>query len=168
MLEIQKHLFLFFSLLMFSFYGIAQNSASASFTASVKIVEPISVQTTENMNFASIDARNGGSVILNPDHTREAIGGVLLDNASNVSAAVFEVKGQNGYSYNIDLPEGSFRMVNGANEIVVKDFEMSTSSATLNSDSQVISLGATLYIEPGQKPGIYSTPSPIEIMVSYN
>ncbi|GGG42051.1 DUF4402 domain-containing protein [Christiangramia forsetii] len=153
---------------MISFSGICQNSASASFTASVNIIEPISIETTSNMNFASIDARNGGSVILNPDHTRITTGDVRLENAASVSAAVFEVRGQNGHSYNISVPTGEFKMTNGTNEIVIKDFLTDFKAGSKNSDTQTISLGATLQIEPEQMPGHYTTSSPIEITVSYN
>lgn len=167
MLSDLKFLWIFSILLLISISGMGQNSASATFTASVNIIEPISIKTTSNMSFASIDAGNGGSVILKPDHTRIATGDVSLDNAGNVSAAMFEVKGQNGYSYNINIPAGSFRMVNGTNELILKDFNTSSNS-TLTSDSQFISLGATLEIAPEQMPGLYTTPSPIEITVSYN
>lgn len=146
----------------------AQANASASFSASVTIIEPIEIQTTSEMNFASIDAGTGGSVILNPDNTRNTTGDVRLDNAANVSAAIFEVKGQKGYSYHINIPEGSFNMVNGLEKIVIKDFNTSSRNSSLNSGAQIISLGATLEIEPGQKPGLYITPTPIEITVSYN
>lgn len=157
-----------FSLLIISINSYGQNSASANFTAIVNIVEPISIQTTANMNFASIDARNGGTVILNPDHSRVTTGDVQLDNSNNVSAATFEVKGQNGYSYNINIPQGSFSMTNGSEEIILRDLHATTRSNTLNSDRQIISIGASLDIEPNQEPGVYITPTPIEIMVSYN
>lgn len=145
-----------------------QQSATASFTASVNIIEPIAIETTSNMNFASIDARQGGSVILNPDNTRTSTGDVLLDAATNVSAAVFEVKGQNAYSYNINLPTGEFRMLNGASEIIIKDFKANFETGTISTDAQTIRLGATLQIDPEQKPGLYITSSPIEVTINYN
>lgn len=147
---------------------LGQNSASATFTASATIIEPIEVQTTSDMNFAEIDARNGGTVILNPDNTRSAFGDVQLKSSSAVSAAVFEVKGQNGYSYSINIPTGDFTMINGSKQINLKDFTVNTDSSTLNSDSQVIRMGATIEIEPDQEPGRYITPTPLEITVSYN
>lgn len=147
---------------------MSQHSASASFTASVNIIEPISIKNTSNMNFASVDARNGGTVTLNPDHTRTTTGDVYLDNAANVSAAMFEVKGQNGYSYSIHVPKGSFAMTNGLSEITIKDFNINSYKSSMTKEAQSISLGATLEIEPDQKPGIYTTSSPIEITVSYN
>ena len=145
-----------------------QNSASANFTASVTIIEPIEIQTTSDMNFAEIDARNGGIVVLNPNNTRTAFGDVRLKSSSSVSAAVFEVKGQNGYSYDINIPKGDFTMINGSKQIYLKDFTVNTDSNTLNSDSQIVRMGATIEIEPDQDPGIYMTPTPLEITVSYN
>ncbi|MDR5590218.1 DUF4402 domain-containing protein [Christiangramia sp. SM2212] len=168
MLMRRNIIFTFFIILFVSIYSFGQNSASATFTASVNIVEPISIQTTANMNFASIDARNGGTVILNPDHSRISTGDVQLDNSANVSAATFEVNGQNGYSYNINISQNSFRMVNGTSEIVIRDFNTNSNKSTLNSDSQTINVGATLDIQANQEPGLYTTPTPIEIMVSYN
>ena len=168
MLNGQKHIILFFVLQFFSFLGISQHSASASFTASVNIIEPISLKNTSNMNFASVDARNGGTVTLNPDHTRTTTGDVYLDSDANVSAAIFEVRGQNGYSYNIHVPSGSFSMTNGSSEITLKDININSDDSSITNDVQTLSLGATLEIEPGQKPGIYTTPAPIEITVSYN
>lgn len=162
-----KFIWILSFLLPISVSGIGQNSASANFTASVKIIEPISIKTTSNLNFASIDAGNGGSVILKPDHSRMVTGDVSLDNVGNASAAVFEIKGQNGYSYTINIPTGSYSMVNGTDELILKDFNTSSNSA-LTSDYQIITLGATIEIEAGQKPGLYTTPSPIEITVSYN
>ncbi|MCB7480124.1 DUF4402 domain-containing protein [Christiangramia sediminis] len=162
-----KILLIFSILCMISGQGFGQYSASANFTASANIIEPVSIRTTSNMNFANIDAGNGGSVILKPDHTRSTTGDVRLDNTANVSAATFEVNGQNGYAYTINIPTESFRMLNGTDELVLKNFNTGTISV-LTSDSQTISLGATLEVAAAQKPGLYTTPYPIEITVSYN
>lgn len=52
----------------------AQASATASFTASATIIQPIGITTTANMNFAHIDAQEGGAVILTPQNTRFTTG----------------------------------------------------------------------------------------------
>jgi len=169
MLKARKILFLIIlGILIVPLKGIGQNSATASFTASVKIIQPIEIQITSEMNFASVNARQGGSVILNPDNTRTAIGDVRLDAATNVSAAIIEVKGQNGYSYTINLPNKEFSMVNGSSQIILKDFKANYESGSISLDNQTIRLGATLQINPEQKPGVYVTPSPIEVTISYN
>lgn len=56
----------------------AQASATANFTASATIIQPITLTTTSNMNFASIDAKIGGQIILTPDKACTSSGGVVL------------------------------------------------------------------------------------------
>lgn len=157
---------LFFLLLFGTTEGFSQ--ATASFTASVTIIEPIEITTTSNMNFASIDAKNGGAVILNPDNTRSTIGTVELADGAGVSAATFQVKGQRGYTYNISLPEGPHLLTNGTENIVLKDFTQSVGSADLADGSQVIRVGATLEVKGKQTPGLYTSPAPIQVTVNYN
>lgn len=157
-----------FFLGLFPFWGFAQRSASASFTASVTIIEPLEIQNTADMNFASIDARNGGTVTLNPDNTRSRSGDLMLDDAATVSAATFEIKGQNGHSFDLSLPKGRYVLVNGTDQIGIRDFTSDLTSKHLVSGSETVRLGATLEIGPQQKPGVYTSPAPIEVTVNYN
>ncbi len=154
-------------ILTFGLSGVAQKSASASFTASVTVISPIEIQTISNMNFASIDARKGGTVVLRPDNTRQSNGSVVLDNSAGLSAATFQVKGQDAFSFDIDLPKGSHTLINGNQSIVIKDFT-SNFKPVLNDGHQTINLGATLEINPDQKPGIYNSASPLQVTVNYN
>ncbi|WP_298526034.1 DUF4402 domain-containing protein [uncultured Christiangramia sp.] len=147
---------------------VAQNSATATFTASVNIIEPITLTTTRNMHFADIDAQNGGQVILNTDDSRTATGGAILKKSGNATAANLQVKGQKGYSYSVQIPVQNVRITNGSSEIILKDFKTEIDSNTLNQDSQIIKVGATLDMQPGLDPGYYSTSTPIAVVVSYN
>ncbi|MDX1543198.1 MAG: DUF4402 domain-containing protein [Christiangramia sp.] len=158
----------FFLFLLLSYSGYSQRSATATFTASVTVIEPIEIHTTSEMNFASIDARNGGTVILKPDNTRTGIGDVFLGDASGVSAAAFEINGQSGYSFNLSLPEGAFILVNDKENIIIKDFTSDLKTRNLVAGTQIVRLGATLEISSNQGPGVYSSPTPIEITVNYN
>ncbi|PTX43131.1 uncharacterized protein DUF4402 [Christiangramia gaetbulicola] len=153
---------------MFPAWLMGQNSATASFTASVTVIEPIEVKTTSHMNFANIDAREGGTVILHPDNTREAIGSVNLESNSEVSAAVFEVNGQNGYSYDIALPESSYILTNGSENITIKDFQSDFSSGNFSGSSQNVRVGASIYINPDQEPGVYTSQTLLQVTVNYN
>ena len=153
--------------LIISFSGLAQNSASATFTASVTVISPIEINTISNMNFASIDARKGGTVILRPDNTRASNGSVVLDNSTGLSAASFLVKGQDAFSFDIALPKGSYTLKNGDQSITIKDFT-SDFNPVLNDGRQTINLGATLEINPDQKPGTYNSSTPLQVTVNYN
>ncbi|MGY5850368.1 DUF4402 domain-containing protein [Salegentibacter sp. F14] len=146
----------------------AQASATASFKASATIIEPIGITTTSNMNFANIDARNGGTVILKPDNTRSATGGLELKEASNVSAATFLVTGQQGYSFNISLPQGSHELRNGGEAMALQDFTAELEQNVLGNGPALLKVGASLYVNPNQEPGVYNTVADLQVTVNYN
>ncbi|MDT0676955.1 DUF4402 domain-containing protein [Autumnicola musiva] len=146
----------------------AQTSATANFTASVTIVEPIAISTTSNMNFASIDAKSGGEVTITPGDARLTSGGVELKDATGASAASFEVKGQKGFTYSISLPENEQILTNGSESIIIKNFVSDFTSGSLADGSHVIKVGATLDIAPNQIPGIYRSSGAMPVTVNYN
>ncbi|HSM63398.1 MAG TPA: hypothetical protein VK833_05620, partial [Gillisia sp.] len=53
-----------------TYSAMAQSSATANFTASATIIQPITITTTADMNFANIDASSGGRIILTTENTR--------------------------------------------------------------------------------------------------
>jgi len=164
-----KHLVLIFSLIILSFStdGIAQ--ATAIFTASVTIIQPIGITNTANMNFANLDAKSGGVVILGPDNTRKSEGNVELADGSTVSAATFEVTGQADYTYSITLPDSDHVLTNGIDDILIRDFTSSLKDqGSLADGSQTLSVGASLDINPNQTPGNYTSPGGFNITVNYN
>ncbi len=147
----------------------AQTSASASFTASATIIQPIGITTTSNMNFANLDAKSGGAVILTPDNTRFSTGDVALANNSNVSAAAFEVTGEAGFAFSISLPENEYVLSNGTENMIIKDFTSSLAEGgTLAGGSKTVRVGATLKVNPNQTPGVYNSPNPLSVTVNYN
>lgn len=157
-----------FSLLA-STMGYAQTSASATFTATVTIVEPIGITTTSNMNFARIEAGEGGRVILAPDNTRTAWGGVHLTHGETGTAASFEVVGNDGFTYDLSLPQGDLILRSGDQEIVIRDFQSDLiGSGTLTGGSQTVRVGATLEVNPNQTPGRYTSEGGFQVTVNYN
>lgn len=120
------------------------------------------------MNFADVDARKGGKVVLSPNDTRTSIGDVLLKSSAGVSAARFEVYGHDEFSYDIDVPQGEYLLSNGENAITIKDFIYETSSDHLKNGKQVIKLGATLEINANQNPGKYISQEALQVTVAYN
>ncbi len=170
-LETMKNLIIIFGILVLNAFSSVQSqtTATANFTASVTIVQPITLITTSDMNFANIDAKNGGQIILTPDNTRISTGGVELAGAENLSAATFMVSGQSGYTYDISLPDDTYTLTNGIESMVINNFTSSSSNGNLIADeSQIIRVGATLNVNPNQTPGFYSTPAPLNVTVNYN
>lgn len=149
--------------------SLCHGQATANFTASVTIIQPIEITTTSQMDFASLDAQTGGEVVLTPDNQRRATGGVILAEGGAVSAATFKVTGEPGLSFNISLPNSSHILTNGNENIIIRDFESSMNSTeSLGSGTKEFSVGATLDIEGGQDPGFYSSTVPLAVTVNYN
>jgi hypothetical protein len=164
-----KRLALLFSLIFLSFPTDGMAQATATFTASVTIIQPIGITNTANMNFANLDAKSGGAVILGPDNTRKSQGGVELADGNTVSAATFEVTGQAGYTYSITLPNSDHVLTNGTDNIIIRDFTSSLiNEGSLALGSQTLRVGASLDINPNQTPGIYTSPGGFNISVNYN
>ncbi|MGM1054434.1 MAG: DUF4402 domain-containing protein [Bacteroidota bacterium] len=166
-----KNLIVLFGIFVLNaFSGVqAQTSATANFTASATIIQPITITTTSDMNFANIDAKDGGQIILTPESTRTGSGGIVLAGAENLSAATFIISGQSGYTYDISLPDDTYTLTNGIESMVINNFTSSSGNGNLIADeSQIIRVGATLNVNPNQTPGFYSTPAPLNVTVNYN
>ncbi|GHA31098.1 hypothetical protein GCM10007103_10800 [Salinimicrobium marinum] len=155
--------------MVLSFSVKGQTSATASFTASVTIIQPIGITTTSNMNFANLDAKDGGAVILTPENTRISTGGVSLEDDATVSAAAFEVTGEEGFAFSITLPENDYILTNGSESMIIKDFTSSLAEGgSISGGSRTVRVGATLDVHPNQTPGIYNSPAPMNVTVNYN
>lgn len=166
---IQKIKLAFLFILLGTGLGVAQTSASASFTASVTIIQPIGITTTSQMNFANVDAQQGGAVVLSPDNTRSATGGVVLDDASQVSAAAFEITGEEDFTFSITLPQEEYVLSNGTEEMIIKDFTSNLANqGQLAGGATTVRVGATLNVNPNQKPGVYTSPGAMNVTVNYN
>lgn len=159
--------------LLLLFFGnaavYAQTSASAGFTASVTIVEPIGISTAANMNFANVDARDGGSIVLSPDNTRSKQGDVGLEDGSQVSAAAFEITGEEDFAFSISLPEEEYVLTNGTEDMIIRDFTSNMAAqGQLGHDATIVRVGATLDVNPNQTPGVYTSPTAMNVTVNYN
>ena len=147
----------------------SHTSATASFTASATIIQPIGITTTANMNFANIDAQQGGSVILTPQSTRFTTGDVEVAAGDDSSAASFQVTGQPGLAYSIIVPSQSYILSNGVEEMILENFTSSLNGDGLLAEGkQAFNLGATLKVKSGQTPGYYTSPTPMDVTVIYN
>lgn len=164
-----KSLQLLLMAFIFSAAALGQTQATATFTASVTIVEPIGITNTSDMNFAAVDAKTGGTIVLTPDNDRFAFGGVQLADGSNVSAASFQVTGQHGFSFSVSLPQGEYLLTNGSQNIVLRDFTSNVEGAgNLTSGTSEFRIGATVDIEPGQISGTYRTIAALPVTVHYD
>jgi hypothetical protein len=165
-----QKLFVILSIL-FSAQGFAQVSASAVVNTVVRVVEPITIQKSLDLNFGNVlSSYNPGSLILSPDGTRTAVG-VQISNAvqGEVSPAQAVVThGNNDYS--ITLPD-SFILYNQRNPnqtILINQFKVEPFIYSGIEGADILRIGATLNLEANQIPGLYTNSTGFSVTVTYN
>lgn len=157
------------SLFIIVLFGISHAQATASFKASATIIQPIGITNVSNLNFAEVDAKAGGEIILTPEETRLVSGNSTLGDGSSVTAAAFEVTGDQNFTYSITLPLDSYKLTNGPESMVIKDFTSNQGAvANLAGGRSLFKIGATLEINSQQSPGKYSSTTPMNVTVNYN
>ncbi|MVT07639.1 DUF4402 domain-containing protein [Chitinophaga tropicalis] len=151
--------------------AFAQETATA--TATATIVTPIAITKTADMNFGNVAVQSttGGTVVLPPSATptRTTTSGVTLPaTVGTVTAAAFDVTGEDGYTYSITLPS-SVTITSNSNSMTVNAFTSSPSgTGTLTSGAQTLYVGATLVVGAAQAAGTYVSTTPFNVTVNYN
>lgn len=149
----------------------AQESATATVTAT--IVTPISISKTVDMNFGNIAVQSttGGTVVLGTNGTRSTTGGVTLPaTAGTVTAAEFAIGGQGTYTYTITLPSSDISLSDGSSHTMVVNTFVSNPATTgqLTAGAQTLKVGATLTVAAAQAAGTYTSGTPFTVTVNYN
>lgn len=157
------------ALLGFTTGSFAQVSATA--TATATIVAPITIVKTVDMNFGNVAASTvAGTVILAPAGTRTFTGGVRLPVVpGTVTAASFDVTGEGANTYAITLPSSAISLADASSHTMSVDVFTSTPSTTgtLTSGAQTITVGGTLHVGATQAPGVYTSGN-FTVTVNYN
>jgi hypothetical protein len=148
----------------------AQQTASAY--ASATIVTPISITPANDLDFGNIAVPPsiGGTVVIRPNGSRSATGGVVLPaNSGNPAAAEFNIEGEEGFVYDIILPEGPLTLSSGSGTMTITGFTSDpVNTGQLSSGGQLLHIGATLYVSPAQPVGTYISATPFSITMNYN
>lgn len=149
----------------------AQETASA--TATATIVTPIAITKVVDMNFGNVAVQSttGGTVVLSPAGARTPSGGVTLPtNNGTVAAASFTVTGVATYSYSITLPSTDLTITSGSNTMIVNNFTSNPSgpNGLLTAGTQTLRVGATLNVNAAQPAGTYVSGTPFDVTVNYN
>ena len=149
-------------------YALAQNTDTKPANANARIITPISLAKTADMNFGDVVASGAlGTVILTPAGARSTTGGASLGSATGVTAAAFTVSGQGSATYAITLP-ASTSVTSGANSMTVNAFTSNPSGtgALSAGGSQNLTVGGTLNVGASQATGTYT--GTFNVTVTYN
>lgn len=158
-------------LMGFGLNANAQSTDVAQATAAARIISPITITKTADMNFGIIaaDASTAGTVILATDNTRTpSVVTLPPTSTGTVSPAVFTVTGESGFAYVITLPTSPVVLThtNGTDVMTATAFN-SDGGTTLSSSSFTLKVGATLNIGANQASGTY-TSEDFDVTVNYN
>lgn len=149
--------------------SISTASADAiSANATATVIVPITITESQALDFGSMAAGTGGTVVIATDGSRTGTGAVVLSSMAVGQQGIFAVAGQLNYTYAITLPTTDQTLIKGADSMVVNTFVSNPSgTGTLDgTGAQNISVGATLTVGSAQVPGVYSGTYPIS--VEYN
>jgi hypothetical protein len=135
----------------------AAGSATATASAFAKVITPIAITKTADLNFGTIISGPAGNVTVSPAGIENATGATVLNPNPNVSAALFSVTGEPSTAYSIALPS-SISITNGAQSMTVSAFTSNpTPGGVLSAGgSQALQVGATLAVATNQAIGNYS------------
>lgn len=143
-----------------------QNQDTASASASVEIVEAITITTVNNLHFGDVVAgATAGTVVVTDAGVRSATGGVTLGQDTDVAPATFTVTGDADGTYTIALPS-STTITSGADNMTVDVFTSNPDgTGTLPGGTATLSVGATLNVGDSQPSGTYT--GTFDVTVAY-
>jgi hypothetical protein len=129
----------------------------------VTLAQPLEVEETQSMHFGSILARNGGTVVVDPDSGDLTWSGVTIFDSTSGEKGIFKVTGIGGRQVNITIPNNSTTLtrVGGTETMKVTNIKLNTSKITLpdvsfDEASEYFSVGGTLTVGANQASGTYS------------
>jgi hypothetical protein len=156
--------------------ALAQSSASQSTTASVKIVQPISLAKNANLAFGTVVKPSSGSntvTISNASDTPALTGGgdASLASASTTSRAAYTVTGEGGQTFNISVPASVTMTRSGGSETLSVTLTPSAASGTLSgafgaAGTQTFTVGGAFTVASTTLSGNYS--GSFSTTVAYN
>jgi hypothetical protein len=149
----------------------AQMSAQQTVSATATIVKPISLEVITPLAFGNIIPNETGTVQITP-------AGVVIETGAEIaqgqkglqSAAVFNVRGENDYTYAITLPrENDVILLNVDNGYIMPVTNFNHDNITLpklTNGSDSFKVGATLHVLGTQPAGKYT--GVFTVKVNYN
>jgi hypothetical protein len=149
---------------------IAQTSATATNNASCTIIAPIGITAGQDLMFGDI-IKGAGNVTVTPLDIRSTDNNDLNygGGQGTIQAANFTVSGEVGYTYAITLPANDVVKLSllDATDMSVNNFtSIPSETGTINPESNIVKVGATLTVAATQDSGDYT--GTFDVTVAYN
>jgi hypothetical protein len=141
-------------------------AVSSVATVNVKVTRFLSMINTDAMNFGEVSINSvSGAVTINSDGTREAAGGVRINNRSPHSLAKFVIEGAQYADYSVSF-SNEVVMTDGYGNILIVDHinsELLEAGSSESNGLKELVVGATLNLEAYQAAGLYSGSLVVEV-----
>jgi hypothetical protein len=136
--------------------------ASANFSASVSIVEPIGISSISNIQGSVVKASNDNIIELSQADIIESCDKL----SASINPIVMKVNSSDPYLYSISLPEIEIVFSNGINDITLTNFQSKTDPSSSSTD--LVRLDATVNMLLVDAIGTYTSQESIVMTVNYN
>jgi hypothetical protein len=130
----------------------------------VTIVSPASISSINDMSLGNVSLSSNAD--LKKASERNAAKIEMVDEG-NVSLASFKVSGT-GATFNISLPEEPVITNNDNNDMKVSGFRAIRNAELRNSNTENITVGATVQLNKNVAHGLYTSATPMRVTVNYN
>lgn len=167
-LHLMKKVLFLILLINFSYCCFAQNSASATVSSRVTVIDPIKITKAVDLDFGNvISAYNPGTVVLSPDGSRSAQGVQISNTFPGTVAPAEAIVNHGNNKYSITLPNSlTLYSEENPNQILVIDqFKVVPETGEV---MDILKIGATLNLEANQPAGYYTNSNGFNVTVSYN
>lgn len=157
-MKINKFIFfIFFPFFKINLGNADINSDTAISGAGATVITPITIVTTANLLFGSVEPTNvAGTVTVSPGGGRSSTN-VVLSSMALGSPASFYLSGNPGFGFSIVLPSSVTLTGPGASMQLSQFTSTPSSTGSLNaSGNTTINVGGTLAIGANQAAGTYS------------
>ena len=174
----KNNLLTFGTILAIGFFTLTANAQTAQTTsaaAGARLVKPMTITKTADLNFGTINVGTGliGTVALSTAGTNTYTGGVTAGTiAGTITNAAYNVTGTKNATYVVTLPADNTVTVeeSGGTTMKINTFTaLSASGATATHTAlgaDTFKVGATLLVAAGQATGIYA--GTFNVSVDYN
>ncbi|WP_207496558.1 DUF4402 domain-containing protein [Aridibaculum aurantiacum] len=147
------------------------NAQHTTATASANIISVVGTSKEAELNFGKFSSnKQPGEITVTPFNQIIVHGGVTTGkDVRAVEAASFRVYGSTN-DHVISLPQECMIVrEDGQEAMLICSFNIhSAADPATPYDTQKVSIGATLKVNPNQVPGVYIPSQPFEVMINYN
>ncbi len=123
---------------------------------SIRIIRPISIRPTSDLQFGEIFPANGASeVTISPNSTVASSG--LATFLGPFQSATFIISGEPGFGFTVTIPSEPLDIFSGINKMTVTGWTKNLPDRSILPDggSVTLNVGATLAVDAVQPPGTY-------------